>query len=323
MQIAARALAVSLWTAEQATEYFESGGTVEPGKGPPPPPPAPKMPRVSDEVFKLNFPRWKPRDTPPKFRMVCFHNSGSAESVWSGKGLRQTVDNPYVLHCNENDGELLAYEMPGREQRRKEKRFVGPHGLKECAEALFPILAPVLQEDVPYVMIGHSMGTWLLYEWLKLLCAKGIPMPKQLAVSSFPHPALPERDRPWIPGHTLGEAAFKTEARTWSINEVVFADGNWKTYGPMIKDDFSLFDTYAYEPPPPHLPDGKFDVPIQAYFAKEDHKVVEAHMKPWADFTSSSFVLERVEGNHLFLYDFPTRAEYMKTVISRLPAGFR
>ena len=39
---------MSLWTVEQATEYFDSGGTVEPSSGPPPPPPPlGRKPRVA------------------------------------------------------------------------------------------------------------------------------------------------------------------------------------------------------------------------------------------------------------------------------------
>ena len=87
-------------------------------------------------------------------------------SVWSGNGLRQTAPNPFVQHCQDKGGELLALELPGREARRAEKREVelqryatcfSPHprpGLLTCttptpgsyAAAIFPVLAPVLQE---------------------------------------------------------------------------------------------------------------------------------------------------------------------------------
>ena len=45
-------------------------------------------------------------------------------SVWSGNGLRQTAPNPFVQHCQDKGGELLALELPGREARRAEKREV-------------------------------------------------------------------------------------------------------------------------------------------------------------------------------------------------------
>ena len=62
------------------------------------------------------------------------------------------------MACNERGGELLAVELPGRESRRAEPRY---RTLSVAAEALFPVLAPKLNESVPYVVVGHSMGAAL------------------------------------------------------------------------------------------------------------------------------------------------------------------
>ena len=35
-----------------------------------------------------------------------------------------------------------------------------------------------------------------------------------------------------------------------------------------------------------------------------------------------SFTNEELEGNHLFFYDVPARAAYMKAVIAKLPSEF-
>ena len=50
--------------------------------------------QVDDATFKKWFPKWKPPAATPKFRLVCFHNAGSAESNYTGKGLRMPNDNP-------------------------------------------------------------------------------------------------------------------------------------------------------------------------------------------------------------------------------------
>ena len=139
--------------ADEATEYFESGGQVEPVPAGAAVEPAAKMARPSDATIKQWFPKWKPVEK-PKFRLVCFHNAGSSESVYTGKGLRQTEENPFVTHCASKGGELMACELPGREARRNEARETK---LRPYCEALYPVLAPLLQEDVPYVIVGHSM----------------------------------------------------------------------------------------------------------------------------------------------------------------------
>eukprot|EP00962_Isochrysis_galbana_P055530 scaffold27304_cov90-Isochrysis_galbana.AAC.1 len=65
---------------------------------------APRNPRappalvtqVDDATFKKWFPKWKRPASNPKFRLVCFHNAGSAESNYTGRGLRMPNDNPCV-----------------------------------------------------------------------------------------------------------------------------------------------------------------------------------------------------------------------------------
>ena len=209
-----RARGLALVRAEEATEYFESGGEVTPG--PAPPPKAAPMAKPSREDFKKWFPK-ADFDAKPKFRVVCFHNAGSAESVYTGKGaigrpphltsashvgvaeltrmrdatptrarasptgMRVKEDNPLVKHCQDQGGQLLACELPGREQRRNDPRH---RQLRPYCEDLFPVLAPLLQEeDVPYVVVGHSMGTWMSYVSPCFLPAPSLSLPLSLSPS--------------------------------------------------------------------------------------------------------------------------------------------
>lgn len=49
------------------------------------------------------------------------------------------------------------------------------------------MLAPLVQHspEVPYLLAGHSMGTWLLFELTKLMQTRGIPLPAQAVVPGF------------------------------------------------------------------------------------------------------------------------------------------
>lgn len=307
---------MKLWDADQVTYYFENGGAEPPGEWTPPP--CVPLTPVDDATFKKWFPKWKPPAATPKFRLVCFHNAGSAESNYTGKGLRMPNDNPFVVACNERGGELLAVELPGRESRRAEARY---RTLSVAAEALFPVLAPKLNESVPYVVVGHSMGTWMLFETLKLLMARGVRLPEQVVVSSFPAPSLPAAKRPWRANKGMDDDAFKEECRTWSVNEVVFSAGMW-TKGPnyeaLMRDDFTLFDAYEYAPAvAPQLP-----MPVSAYYARDDKNVKESHVATWKDMTCKDFRLEEVPGNHLFFYQYDVRNKWMDRVVESLPDGF-
>ena len=56
--------------------------------------------------------------------------------------MRAKEDNPFVVHCRDLGGELMACQLPGREMRRNEPRH---RQLRPYAEDLFPVLAPFLQ----------------------------------------------------------------------------------------------------------------------------------------------------------------------------------
>jgi len=256
----------------------------------------------------------------PNFRIVCFHNAGSAETVYTGRGMRVPTDNAFVEHCNENGGELLACQLPGREQRRTEPRH---RTLRPYCEALFPVLAPLLQEDVPYVLVAHSMGTWMSYEWVRLCAEKGIPLPAMWVVSGFPAPDCPERERPWNKNELMDDDAFKEEARGWDVNEIVFQEANWKQFSGMMRDDFTLFDSYSFSPPPPHL-GAAFPIPMQAKFVTKDKRCKKHHLEQWKKFTSvpESFTVEETPGNHLFFYDVPARDVWMRSILEKLPSAF-
>ena len=86
----------------------------------------------------------------------------------------------------------------------------------------------------------------------------------------------------------------------------------------LARDDFALFDEYAYEPAP-----GPFVVPLRAYHASKDKKVTRAHVEGWRAFTSAGFSLTPLDGaKHLFLYDQADRAAFMEDVLAHLPEGF-
>ena len=75
------------------------------------------------------------------------------------------------------------------------------------------------------------MGTWCAYEFALLARADGKPDPTVLIASAFPSPSLPVSDRPWNVCDGMDDAAFKTECRGWSINEIIFKGNMWDMRG--------------------------------------------------------------------------------------------
>merc|ERR1740117_2106568 len=124
-----------------------------------------------------------------KLRVFCFHNAGSAESVWTAPGT------PLMTWVKERkDIELVAMSYPGRDKLVKSK----PH---ETTDTLVNELLPVLYEKVadgtPYVIVSHSVGTWVSFEFLMLARKVGLQMPKAAIFSAFPGPQMPDERRAW------------------------------------------------------------------------------------------------------------------------------
>ena len=102
----------------------------------------------------------------------------------------------------------------------------------------------------------------------------------------------------------MADKEFFEECRGWNVNEVVFTESNWKTFGGMMRDDFTLFDSYEYTPPPAFLPKGEFPFPIKAKYLTDDMRCKKHHLQLWQAFTSEKLTFEATElaGNHLFFY---------------------
>jgi surfactin synthase thioesterase subunit len=119
----------------------------------------------------------------------------------------------------------------------------------------------------------------------------------------------------------MDEATFQEECRGWNVNEIIFEEPNWKQYSGMMRDDFTLFDSYSFTPPPAHV-GPSFAIPMQARVLSKDCRCKKHHLELWKRFTTASFELEEMPGNHLFFYDVPARDEWMKSILKKLPTPF-
>src|SRR6516165_9579707 len=115
----------------------------------------------------------------------------------SGGGARTFSQWPDKLP---EDVEVLAVQLPGREERFRETPF---SRMEPLIEALMPALIPYL--DAPYVLFGHSLGALIAFELARAISAQNRTGPAQIIVSGHAAAHLP-RDTP--PMHLLPEAEF-------------------------------------------------------------------------------------------------------------------
>merc|ERR1712012_256981 len=102
-----------------------------------------------------------------------------------------------------------------------------------------------LTDGVPYMVWGHSVGTWVSFEFLILARKIGLPMPKAYFSNAFPAPHMPVAMRPWHKSRTLNDAQMKEELISWDkdhfggAGKVIFDGTQWQdTWLPLMRADF-------------------------------------------------------------------------------------
>lgn len=266
--------------------------------------------------FEKYVPKYKVLKFPlaePKCRIFCFHNAGSSESVYSAKRT------PFMDWALETQSvEVIAMDYPGRQMLLKDT-------LHTSLDTLCPLLLSVLYEKladgVPYIIWGHSVGTWVSFELLMLARKIGLPMPKVAFFNAFTAPHIPQRRRPWQKSASLSDEEFQEEVKRWDDehfkgpSSMVFRDDQWPMYGPMMRADFQLFDEQTFK----HSDAPRFDFPIHSWHMEGEHFCTETMVKLWGDWTSDKFYFHKLPMGHLSsLYNDKFKKELFATMVSVL-----
>ncbi|CAE7497701.1 OLAH, partial [Symbiodinium pilosum] len=236
----------------------------------------------------------------PKLRILCFHNAGSAESIYTGPGT------PFINWIKETKQiELMAFDYPGRDKLLKATKHTTTETL---APDLLAVAYEKLTDGVPYMVWGHSVGTWVCFEFLMLCRKVGIPMPLAAFLVTFPAPHYPEAKRPWRKNARLNDAEMRKEVAAWDKEhfsgaaKVVFEDSWGDTWEPMMRADFKLFDEYKFR----HAGAPKFEFPLHCWRCEGEHFIKPDMVEAWKDWTSGPFDYQELKGaGHLTAFYKP------------------
>ncbi len=218
----------------------------------------------------------RPRPT-ARLRLFCFPYAGGGATTY-----RPWVDEmpPEI--------EVCPVQLPGREQRMREKPFTR---VAPLVEALAAGLAPLL-DDLPFAFFGHSMGAIIAFELAHRLHRQP---PAQLLVSARRAPQLPPRD---TSTYDLPPAEFRAKLLRMegTPREVLDHQELMELLEPLLRADFELNDTH---PPTGHPP---LDVPITAFGGVRDGEVERRQLQAWREVTSGRFRLRMLAGGHFYLH---------------------
>lgn len=191
----------------------------------------------------------------PRARLLCFHGAGSDASIFTSKGTpKRPLANPLLSYCKDNDIQLLTVHMPGRTTRMKEPLI---STVEEAAETVLNVLEPLLtvsktpsersfelDDNIPLLVAGHSLGAFIAFEFLCLMRKRGLPSAKHIFLSCMVSPDTPVEQRPWKPTKDLNTEELQEECREWGINKEVFIPEMWAMYEPVMRADMGAATDY-------------------------------------------------------------------------------
>jgi surfactin synthase thioesterase subunit len=210
--------------------------------------------------------------------LFCFPYAGGTALIY-----RKWPDNlPSAI-------EVCPVQLPGRSNRLREAPF---SRMQPLVEALAKALLPRLQK--PFAFFGHSMGAAISFELARYLQMEYGLKPVHLFVSGRPAPHVPNK----IPDlYNLPDPEFLENLRNLNgtPREVFDNPELIQLMMPLIRADFEINHTYVC------LPEPLFDIPITAFGGIQDHDVSREDLESWREYTTASFQLQMMQGDHFFI----------------------
>ena len=214
-------------------------------------------------------------------RLFCLPSAGSGASS-------------YRDWCNELPAhiEVLPIQPPGREDRFAEDPL---RRMDEMVESLIDSLRPFMS-DLPFAFFGHSLGAIVALEVTRGLARRQDPLPCHVIISARPAPHLPLRR---VPVAQLSPE----ELREWlravhGTSEIVLQSSEMMDLIlPAMQADLEIDDRYR------STPDPVLACPLTVLGGLRDEEATPQELKEWSCYTSHSFTLRLVEGDHFFPFN--------------------
>lgn len=216
-------------------------------------------------------------------------NGHSRVFAFPFSGAGAVIYQSWAKQFEQEDIELLGIQLPGRENRYKEKLQVD---LRPLVTQLTSEIIPLL--DKPFIFIGHSLGALVAFEVCRELRKHGQPLPLQLFISAFRSPCM-ANPNPEL--HNLSDQQLIQRIREYggTPEAILSSPELMALFIPIIRADFKLFETYQY------TEDEPLDCPIATFSASDDSIVKPEYMSNWQKQSTQPVQQKLLSGGHFFL----------------------
>lgn len=214
-----------------------------------------------------------------KAKVFCLPYAGASASIYR---KWQSAVHPMV--------EWVPIELAGRGSRLNEAPY---EIFQDCVDEIYEqIMRHGL--NMPYALLGHSMGACLAFEVTQKLVRQSQRLPTHLFLSGR---RSPQSARPGKKMHLLPENEFIGELRLLGgTPEELFADRNiMALFLPIIRADYQMLSTYLFQPPTPLI-----NVAFTILNGKSDDLYPE-EISGWQAFSTQQCEYRFFDGGHFFI----------------------
>jgi surfactin synthase thioesterase subunit len=252
-------------------------------------------PTAVSSAFGATVVPFRPRTAPPDSGLVRFHTRPKAQLrlfcfPWSGAGASAYRSHAEAIPA---EIEMVGIQFPGRGTRRAEPTRTELQPLaRQIADA---IRADLDASPSRYAVLGHSYGSLLAYETVRLLQAAGLSpelaiMSGSRAPSVAPHTLL----------HRLDDVELARQlGRMGGLSPDRLRDPSFLDYLlPIVRSDLTACETAPPAAAPLHCP-------LTSWSGDQDWYARPSDVTAWRRYAGFAYRHVDFTGDHFFINDIP------------------
>lgn len=214
-----------------------------------------------------------------KVQLICFPYAGGTAGYF--RGLKEELQDQI---------EVTAVEYAGHGTRSKESYY---HTFEELVQDMTDVAQKVRNPEMPYAILGYSMGSVVAYEVWKVYRKQGRELPVHMFVASHRPPHLPLQGN--LNADFSEEEVMEVLCKFGGIDPRLLANKRFlDLFIQPVRVDYGLFLQYQAAEVPE-----KVTCDLTAFYARED--LTGEEVCQWQEYTEKEFTQYEFAGNHFFL----------------------